>query len=370
MMKSGSVLNIAIGARIKAGAWGGGNLFAKTLSQYLLRKGHHIAFDLNQREPDLILLMHPLSSESASFTMRDVVRYLLKGKTNPMVVLRINNSSESRDDKKKLFNRSRLMANTVADHTVFISRWLKSVYVRDGFKNTSCSIIMNGADQSVFHPRVSVKGSSSKLRIITHHWSDNLNKGFDIYSRLDRLIAETEFGDKVSFTFIGRAPKGFKFQACTHLAPMPPDQIAERLSEYDIYLTASRHEGAGMHHIEAALCGLPLLYIDSGAIPEYCRGFGVMFNQHNFENKLCEMIDGHQHWKKRMVHYPYTAEAMSAGYENLFYRLLKERGIIVENRGWDRRFLYSLMIKSYIIQYRMMMTRFLSNWFHRKSMMI
>ena len=31
------------------------------------------------------------------------------------------------------------------------------------------------------------------------------------------------------------------------------------------------------HHMEGALCGLPILYKDSGAASEYCNDFGISF---------------------------------------------------------------------------------------------
>ena len=33
-----------------------------------------------------------------------------------------------------------------------------------------------------------------------------------------------------------------------------------------------------MHHIEGALCGLPILFRNSGSLPEYCKKYGVSFD--------------------------------------------------------------------------------------------
>ena len=42
---------------------------------------------------------------------------------------------------------------------------------------------------------------------------------------------------------------------------------------------------------------LPILYFDSGGIPEYCDGFGVKFDN-NFKEKLYEIIDGYEIYEK------------------------------------------------------------------------
>ena len=65
-------------------------------------------------------------------------------------------------------------------------------------------------------------------------------------------------------------------------------------------MTGSLNEPSGNHHIEAAQCGLPLLYINSGGIPEYCEGYGVSFEEHNFVEKLGEIITEYDHFFEKI----------------------------------------------------------------------
>ena len=46
-----------------------------------------------------------------------------------------------------------------------------------------------------------------------------------------------------------------------------------------------------MHHIEAVLSGLPVIYKNSGALPEYCKNFGVSFDFLEFEGGGVENFD-------------------------------------------------------------------------------
>ena len=59
------------------------------------------------------------------------------------------------------------------------------------------------------------------------------------------------------------------------------------------YITASINEPGGNHQNEGALCGLPLLYSNSGCLPEYCDGYGIKFSKSNFENKLIEFFQNY-----------------------------------------------------------------------------
>ena len=49
-------MKVSIGSKIVEGPWGGGNLFVKNLSNYLLELGHKVIYDLSEPDIDLILL--------------------------------------------------------------------------------------------------------------------------------------------------------------------------------------------------------------------------------------------------------------------------------------------------------------------------
>ena len=42
-------MKISIGSKIITGPWGGGNLFAQNLSEYLINKGHSVIYDLSEK---------------------------------------------------------------------------------------------------------------------------------------------------------------------------------------------------------------------------------------------------------------------------------------------------------------------------------
>ena len=76
---------------------------------------------------------------------------------------------------------------------------------------------------------------------------------------------------------------------------------------------------------------------ESGALPEYCNGFGISFTAENFEQRLKEMMTSYSHWAGRMKDYPHTAERMCESYYRLFMDLLERREKILQRRKWWRR---------------------------------
>ena len=224
------------------------------------------------------------------------------------------------------------LANYCADHTVFIASWLREldVWRRDG----TSSVILNGADSGVFNFEGHRPwGGDGPLRIVTHHWGAHPMKGFDVYAGLDAMLGEPSWRERFEFTYIGNLPDGFAFANARYAPPMDGPALAGELRRHHVYLSASINEPAGMHHIEGALCGLPLFYRKSGALPEYCGDFGEGFaGPEDFRAALEAMVANYPRWRERLAAYPHTAEKMCGAYLSLFDDMMARRADIVEGR--------------------------------------
>lgn len=316
---------IAIGSNIIKGPWGGGNQFAVSLINYLKGKGWQTSDKLKDKNIDLILLTEPrITSKTSSFNQREIARYIFH---NPYTIVfhRINECDERKGTKG--VNKYLMRANRVADYTIFISRFLMELFEKQGYmKNKEYCFLRNGADSEVFNRNNKrIWDKKEPVKIVTHHWGYNYNKGFDLYLALDKLKKINEF--EFEFTYIGRIPEKLKLSNIKVIPPLSGTVLAEELKKHDIYLTASMNEPAGMHHIEGAMCGLPLLYRDSGALPEYCEGFGVMFNDNlmDFNEKFTELVNNYDYYFEKIADYPFSSEFMVKNYEKMFLKVLDNK---------------------------------------------
>ena len=325
-------MKISIGTNIKEGPWGGGNLFAINLTQYLKKKGHTVINHLDHEDIDLILLTEPRkTSESSAFTHMDIFKYQKLVNRNVLVVHRVNECDERK--KTNFVNKYLIEANRVADSTVFVSTWLKNLFINQGLKNHNLRVILSGANAELFNrENTDVWTAEKPLKIVTHHWGANWNKGFAIYKKLDELLSKSEYKEKLEFTYIGNLPSKFKFQNSSVVKPLSGRALANEVKNHHAYLTGSLNEPSGNHHIEGAQCGLPILYIDSGGIPEYCENYGLKFTEDNFETILQEFIINFSKLKSNMHTYPHDSDQMCSEYENLFIKLLESREQIVKVR--------------------------------------
>lgn len=257
-------LKIFFNQVVKYTAWGGGNFFLANFIEFLKEKGHEIIFEL-KKKIDIIFIV-------ANYKEIDPRIFKYKKKNpNTKVLHRINEC-----DKRKNTNHVDQLifkTNKIADETVFISNWLAKYFIGKGF-NKNYEVIYNGCNPDHFYPKKS-KELGESINLTTHHWSNNWMKGFDIYNELDTILENSQ---DFTFNYIGRYYEGYYPKNTKIIPPLHGESLGEQLRKYDIYVTASRWEPCGMHHIEGARCGLPVLYHrEGGGINESCKNYGVEY---------------------------------------------------------------------------------------------
>jgi glycosyltransferase involved in cell wall biosynthesis len=269
---------VAINMRPVRGPWGGSSTFVQQLTAYLEWRGYETSFAL-EGEVDVVVVIDPRDDlQSKAFGMDDIARYRAR---NPdvKVIHRINECDQRKNTQ--FMDRLLEQANQIADYTVFISEWLLDYHAARWFdRKRAHAVVYNGADPRVFHPVGSAPWSERMgmpLRVVTHHWSDNPLKGFDVYAELDEAIASGALED-TELRVIGRWPSNIKWRSAVTVEPLHGARLAQELRKCHVYATASRWEPCGMHHVEGAQCGLPLVYHEEGGgIVEAGQQYGIAF---------------------------------------------------------------------------------------------
>jgi glycosyltransferase involved in cell wall biosynthesis len=314
-----SVGTVAINLVPRAGSWGGANQWTSQLSRYLRSAGYRVRHDL-KRPVDAIVMTHTGLSKGVSFDADDVSRYFREFTSVP-VIHRINDN----DIRKGTSEMDELLAqsNRIATHTVFVSEWLRNHHGATWFEGSKPhSVIEPGADSSVFHPIGNrPPGAGEPFRIVTHHWSDNWSKGFDVYQEIDELIAS---GDAEGFELwiIGRWPRELSWKSAKTFSPCSGNRLAELLRRCHFYVSASRHEPGAMHPVEGLQCGLPLIcHPDSGGTVALGRRFGVCMGASLLET-MQTARENYQTLREKILLDPPSGDLMCIAYRRLIQRLL------------------------------------------------
>ena len=349
-------MKISIGAKIIEGPFGGGNAFIGNLVEFLSAKGFKVINHLNDEDIDFILLVNPLiGSTTSTFDHVDIIRYQKFVNSKSITIQRINECDERK--KTNFVNKKIINSNKYVDITIFVSDWLRKLFLDAGLFPKNTFVIKGGPKSRVFNNTSNNKwNKKEKLKIVSHHWSGNWMKGFDTYKQIDHLISEKKWNDKIEFTYIGNLPKNFTFKNTRYLEPMNETDLSLELKKHHVYITGSLNEPSGNHHMEAAMTGLPILYINSGGIPEYCVNFGVEFELENLENRLDYLIQNYEKYYDNLKNYPYSFENAANEFLNIINYAEKTKENIYKNRN--------LPSKSFILK------KYYTNQIHRNIFLI
>lgn len=310
---------VAINLKPRKGSWGGANQWTSQLTRYLQSCGYRVRHDLRQ-PVDAIVMTHTGLSAGTSFGA-DEVDAFRKGRVVPCVH-RINDN----DIRKGTTEMDAMLAraNRVADHTAFVSEWLCDHHAGKWFdKARPHSVIAPGADPAVFHPIGNHPWSpGTPFRIVTHHWSDNWAKGFDIYREVDEAIAGGRLRD-CELWIIGRWPADLRWKAARTFPPASGSGLADLLRQCHAYITASRYEPGAMHPVEGIQCGLPLLYHPETGGTVSLERYGIC-QQGSVVEAVEEMKRRHGKLRAGVLAEPPSGDLMCLAYRRLIQRLIAE----------------------------------------------
>jgi len=288
----------------------------------LAGRRYEIVFDL-KRPIDAIVLVDPRVGGLVTFGPEDI-KACKERWPQALCLHRVNEC----DARKGTDVMDELLAgaNKLADFTVFVSDWLRQYHLARWFDaSLPHAVIPNGADPAVFHPIGAEHfGPGQPFRLVTHHWSDNWMKGFDVYREVDDLVA----GGKLPGTelwVIGRWPKEIRWKAArTHGAVQGPE-LGGLLRRCHVYLTASRWEPGPMHPIEGAQCGLPVIYHeDGGGTVELARRYGVPFRD-DVRGAILEARSRYEELRSSVLREAPSGDQMCVDYGRVLNRILAAR---------------------------------------------
>ena len=292
------------------GPWGGGSKVLTAIVDECLLRNHEVFFEEDihkQIEFNILFCIDPRANQFVDY--RHLLNHKLKFK-NSKFIQRIGDLGTH--GKPELLNALKQIVR-FPDVIIFPSVWAKNYLNLESEK----SIIIPNAPLKQFIVGRQNKILSKEFKIVSHHWSNNALKGFDIYKKLDDYCVIT---NKSSFTFVGRKPDDISLT--NYIPPQDVDGLVSILPKHDVYITASKQEAGANHVLEALALGLPVLYHkDGGSINEYCQDFGIAYE--TFED-LVDIIENKkeklQDISNKMV-YRRSSKDMAEEYVNLFERI-------------------------------------------------
>lgn len=251
-------MKILINRKPVIGPWGGGNLFVKSFVEEMTNLGHKIVYSFEQ-DIDIIFVQDPRYDE-LGISINEIVGYKQNYRPQTKIIQRIN-ECDARKGTNDVDSLLRECSKHI-DHTIFVSNWMKDYHKSRGWNCNNTSVLLNGVDD-YYSPQNKI--NNGKINIVTHHWSNNYMKGFDVYDLIDKEVSRR---DDITFTYIGRERGTFKNTSV--ISPLYGEDLAKELGRYDFYVSASKFDPGPNHILESISCQIPTYaHVDGGGAVEF-----------------------------------------------------------------------------------------------------
>lgn len=261
-------------------AGGGSSTFLQNFQEYLKRENIPHTTDMDEDDYDVLFV-------NSWITPYATILKHKKRLPNLRVAHRIDGSAQDygRYDGADWLQRD---VNLLADVTIYQSQYsYDTTHTRYRLTRQSGPIIYNPVDTTRFSPNgAKFDWPAGIKRLISVSWSSNPRKG------AWRLPGLAKAHPELEFVFIGNT----RFDDCPpNLRPfgaVAHHELAQALRSGDIFLNLSENDPCPNIVIEAMACGLPILYLPSGGVPELVGDAGLPFAlEGNFRSILNHLLE-------------------------------------------------------------------------------
>ena len=166
------MLKIAFNKTIIDAPYGGSNHFLRMMKDYLIKNGF-IFTDWKDAE---ILFLTGTREYNTNFWIKELIE---SKRLNKKVIYRVNDCDLPRSTKEYDNNVKTIME--LSNMVIFVSDWCKNYFKNKNIWNVNNCVIRNLPDKRYFYPNQGSNYDGKNLRIVTHHYSDNLQKGYLVY---------------------------------------------------------------------------------------------------------------------------------------------------------------------------------------------
>jgi len=204
-------------------------------------------------------------------------------------------------------------------HSIFQSGYSRDVFLASGFTG-AYTVQPNGVDPDVFNtverPRFrsprprSWWRAGEPLRVVISTWSTDESKGFSYYRELDGTLRGRR---DVGLTLVGRVPSDTRFGSIKVVSPRPAPKLAALLKHQHVLLQLTSWESCSNALLEGINCGLPAVYLDSGANAEIGGPYGVAWNG-SLDEALERLRPHYDEIVSRIPDNPYRVELVADRY--------------------------------------------------------
>lgn len=272
---------------IPKAAGGGSSTFLQNFQEYLKRENLPFTTDMDDTY-DVLLV------NSWTIPYRTILQHK-KRLPQLRVAHRIDGSAQDygRYDGADWLQRD---VNWLADVTIYQSQYsFDATYNRYKLIQNEGTVIYNPVDTTQFSPNgTTFEWPPGIKRLICVGWSPNPRKGSWRVPQLARQNPDIEF------VVVGKTDNIVDLPNIRKVDYLNHDKLPQALRSVEVYLSLLENDACPNVILEAMACGLPILYLPSGGVPELVGDAGLPFApEGNFRATLNNILENRAEYSQR-----------------------------------------------------------------------
>lgn len=276
--------------------WGGINTFFKNFKKYCKgRKDVELVDDINA-DYDIFLIGSAYYAPGKLIDI-DIIK-AIKQKKKVKIIIRLDGLRSYYNSKLDEMDKKQFELLNISDFVVFQSEYSHKCFKKSGYNKHNYSIIYNGVDNELFNDNEKeYELKSDKIKILSVNWSSNINKGYDIISSFAN-------NRNIEMLFVGNWNNDVKTKNIKLLPPMDHIRLAQLYKTSDLFLHPALHDACPNVVVEALSSGLPVLFRESGGVPELVKDCGIklpdIISDRNVEEVINRFFKNYSEYAKKV----------------------------------------------------------------------
>ncbi len=259
--------------------WGGINSFFRNFIDYINKKNNEGIELVGSIDSDFDIMLVGASSGGVNIKIDPTDLEKAKQEKNFFLVHRLDGLRQFYNQQSDPSDLNQIKISKLADFIIFQSHYSLENFRFNGYCGNNYKIIYNGTNTDLFKNAKPKQVPNNPLKIISCNWSSNLNKGYEVISRFSSL-------PNVEMTFVGNWNLSVDSRNVKLMPPMKHADLANILSQNDVFLHAAKNDPCPNVVVEALASGLPILYHNSGGTPELAANYGMELSKDEREYSI------------------------------------------------------------------------------------
>lgn len=304
--------------------WGGANNFNRLLYNKMSEKSDFIIEERITKNTDIIFLNGlsngaSIEKNQGKVSYRQFKKFKLSGAKIVIRAINLKQHAHQHNPYHAWLDYWTVRIFNEADYVIFQSEYQRTVFLGAGFKNTQNSVILNGADSTIF--RFSKREiNNKKIKLVSAISGIKKSKNIDLLVNISKC-------KDIEVYHIGQWDHNIDKQNINLLGMKQHEEMAIIYSQMDAFIFTGMHDMCPNVLFEALLSGLPVVYYPyQSSNHEIVKDHGLPLSTEDYKKTFDDLRKNYQkivNLIERHINF-YSIERTMSEYIKIFKKVVND----------------------------------------------